>query len=79
MQGRLRYVKIGVLVLVLGLALMAAGCEGTDTRSKVDDTVEELAGKKDLDRYQRMQDDLGKIETRQSDSYRQLKESSDHQ
>ena len=79
MRASLRFLKLVALPLVLGLALVAVGCEGTDTRNQVDDTVEELAGKKDLDRYQQMKNDLGEIETRQSDSDQQLKEASDNQ
>ncbi len=79
MRGGLRYLKLAARLLVLGLALVTVGCEGTDTRNQVDDTVEELAGKKDLDRYQQMKNDLNAIETRQSDSYQQLKEASENQ
>ncbi|WP_319522928.1 hypothetical protein [uncultured Desulfosarcina sp.] len=62
---------------VLGILLAGIGCEGTENREKVDSTVEELAGKKDLDRYQKMKDDLGEIETRQTQRLKQL--DSDHE
>ena len=67
-----------VRVFLLCVALAAGGCEGTDTRDKVDDTVEEMAGKKDLDRYQKMKDDLGEIQTQQTNKYRQLDEDTDN-
>ena len=67
-----RYVIGWVLAFLLGVALMAGGCEGTDTRDTVDDTVEEMAGKRDLDRYKAMKDDLGRIQTQQTEKYRQL-------
>ena len=41
-----RTLKTMVLAFLLGVALSAGGCEGTDTRDKVDDAVEEVAGKK---------------------------------
>jgi hypothetical protein len=55
---RKRIRRVVLVFLVCG-SLMAGGCEGTDTREQVDDTVEEMAGKKDLERYQQMKDDLG--------------------
>ena len=66
-----------VLVFLLGVAMVVGGCEGTDTRDTVDDTVEELAGKKNLDRYQQMKDDLGDIQTQQTEKYRQLDDDAD--
>jgi hypothetical protein len=38
--------KTLVLVFFFCASLAAGGCEGTDTRGKVDDTVEEMAGKR---------------------------------
>ena len=72
-----RYVKGWVLAFLLNVALVAGGCEGTDTRDTVDDTVKEVAGKKNLDRYKRMKDDLGEIQRQQSEKYRPLKEDAD--
>ena len=48
-----------------------------DTRDTVDDTVEEMAGKKNLDRYKQMKDDMGEIQTQQTEKYRQLREDAD--
>ncbi|BBO77010.1 hypothetical protein DSCW_44270 [Desulfosarcina widdelii] len=63
----------------LGILLAVFGCEGTENREKVDNTVEELAGKKDLDRYQNMKDELGEIETRQAERLKQLDSRNDDQ
>ena len=46
MNGWFGYGKSLVLVFLVCMSLLAGGCEGTDTRDKVDDTVEEMAGKK---------------------------------
>ena len=62
---------VGCLCL-LSLALAAGGCEGTDTREKVDDTVQEMTGQKNVERYHRIKDDLGEIQKKQADRYRQL-------
>lgn len=56
----------------LGILLTVFGCEGNENREKMGRTVEELAGKKDLDRYQNMKDELGEIETRQAERLQQL-------
>ena len=64
-------------VLVVFAFLAIAGCEGTDTREKVDDTVEELAGKKNLDRMDRMKKTLNKAQEQQQDRYKKTEESSE--
>jgi gas vesicle protein len=62
---------IGVTVM-LSAALLMAGCEGTETRNQVDDTVEELAGKKKVDQMKAMKEDLNQIQTQQEDRLKQL-------
>ena len=54
-----------LLFLLAGLAL--AGCEGTDSREKVDDTVKELSGQKSLERMDQMKKDIGDINKQQAD------------
>jgi len=65
------------LVLVLFAFLAMAGCEGSDTREKVNDTVEELAGKKDLDRMERMKKTINKAQEQQQDRYKKTEESAE--
>jgi outer membrane murein-binding lipoprotein Lpp len=62
---------MGVTALLSAILLMA-GCEGTESRNQVDDTVEELAGKKQVDRMKAMKEDLDQIQTRQADRIKQL-------
>jgi hypothetical protein len=64
-----------ILVLVACACLLAgnSGCSGTDTREQADDVVEEMTGKKDLDRYHQMKGELNEIQQRQSKKYDQLK------
>lgn len=57
---------------LLGLLLAVSGCEGTENRETVDNTVKKLAGKKDLERYQDMKEELGEIENRQAQRLKQL-------
>ena len=52
-------------VLLIGLAL--AGCEGTESREKVDDTVKELSGQKSLERMDQMKKNIGDINKQQAD------------
>jgi len=68
--------QTGLVVCILAGALLIGGCEGTDTRSKVDDTVEELSGKKNLDRYQRVKGNIADIKTQRTKNYDRL---DDHQ
>ena len=68
------WIKWVLFFCLLSLPIIAGGCEGTDTREKVDDTVEELTGKKDVERYKQLKDDLKTIQNQQEDRYRQLDE-----
>jgi outer membrane murein-binding lipoprotein Lpp len=63
------------LVLVLFAFLSVAGCEGTDTREKVDNTVEELAGKKNLDRMDQMKKTINKAQQQQQERFKKTDES----
>jgi outer membrane murein-binding lipoprotein Lpp len=63
------------LVLVLFSFLAIAGCEGTDTREQVDDTVKELAGKKKLDQMDQMKKDINKAAQQQADRFKKVDES----
>ena len=58
------------LVLLSGLAL--AGCEGTDSREKVDDTVKELSGQKNLERMDQMKKDIDDINKKQADRLKEI-------
>ena len=59
-----------LLVLLAGLAL--AGCEGTDSREKVDDTVKEFSGQKNLERMDQMKKDLDDINKQQADRLKEI-------
>ena len=68
------YQRLGVIgvTVMLSAALLMAGCEGTETRNQVDDTVEELAGKKQVDQMKAMKEDLEQIQTQQTDRLKQF-------
>jgi hypothetical protein len=68
------WIKWVLCFCLLTLPIIAGGCEGTDTREKVDDTVEEMTGKKDVERYKELKDDLKTIQNQQENRYRQLDE-----
>jgi outer membrane murein-binding lipoprotein Lpp len=65
------------LVLVLFTFLVFSGCEGTDTREQVDDTVKELTGKKNLDRMDQMKKDINKVEQQQAERFKKTAESAE--
>jgi hypothetical protein len=63
------------LVFVLFAFLAVVGCEGTDTREKVDDTVKELAGKKNLDRMEKMKKTINKAQQQNQERFKKTAES----
>ena len=65
------------LVLVLFAFLAISGCEGTETREQVDDTVKELAGKKNIDRMDQMKKDINKATQQQAEQFKKIDESAD--
>lgn len=61
-----------VVTAMLSTTPVMQGCENTETRNQVDDTVEELAGKKKVDQMKAMKEDLEHIQTQQADRLKQL-------
>ena len=59
--------KTWPLLFVLLTGLVVAGCEGTDSREKVDDTVKELSGQESLERMEQMKKDIDDITKKQAD------------
>ena len=57
-------------VLITGLVL--AGCEGSDSREKIDDTVKEFSGQKNLERMDRMKKDIDDINKKQADRMKEI-------
>ena len=62
-----RITKTWPLLLVLLTALALAGCEGTESREKIDDTVKEFSGQKNLERMDQMKKDIDDINKKQAD------------
>jgi outer membrane murein-binding lipoprotein Lpp len=69
-----RAVRLLVAAMTLSCLLVMFGCEGTDTRNQVDDSVQELAGKKQVERMKEMKEDLEHIQTQQSQRLDQLED-----
>jgi hypothetical protein len=67
-------VRLLVIVMTLVGFLLVSGCEGTETRNQVDDTVEELAGKRQVDRMNDMKGDLETIQNQQAQRLKQLED-----
>ena len=57
-------------VLITGLVL--AGCEGSDSREKIDDTVKEFSGQKNLERMDQMKKDIDDINKKQADRLKEI-------
>lgn len=74
-MNRITHLYGGKLIFGFFLAfLVFTGCEGSDTRKEVDNTVEELAGKKKVDQMKEMERDIGDIQKQQSERLEQLDE-----
>jgi hypothetical protein len=65
------------LVLVLFTFLAIAGCEGTETREQIDDTIKEFAGKKNIDRMDQMKKNINKTRQKQADRFEKTEESAE--
>ena len=65
---------LGVTLLFTLLILPLSGCKGSDSREKIDDTVEELAGKKQVDQMKKMEKDIGDIADKQAERFGELSE-----
>jgi len=63
----IKTLKSWPLILDLFTCLALAGCEGTESRENVDDTVKELSGQKSLERMDQMKKDIGDINKQQAD------------
>lgn len=72
MKWMKKILKIWSLLLVLLTGLVFVGCEGTDSREMMNDTVRELSGQKNPERMQQMKEDIGNINKRQADRLKKL-------
>jgi hypothetical protein len=64
--------KTWPLLFVLLTGLVLAGCEGTDSRESVDDTIKELSGQKNLERMKQMKKDINDIKKRQAERLKEV-------
>jgi len=64
--------KTWPLFFVLLTGLVLTGCEGTDSREKVDDTVKELSGQKSLERMDQMKKDIDDINKKQAERLKEI-------
>ena len=64
--------KTWPLFFVLLTGMVLAGCEGSDSREKIDDTVKEFSGKKSLERMDQMKRDIDDINKKQADRLKEI-------
>ena len=67
MAGIIHAFRIGLVLLMLLSFTVFSGCEGTETREQVDDTVKELSGQKKVEQMEQMKKSIGNIEKQQAD------------
>lgn len=58
----------------LGALILSSGCQGTESRDQVEDTVETLSGKQQVERMQDLKEELKVIQQQQTERYNQLQE-----
>ena len=64
--------KTWPLFFVLLTGLVLAGCEGSDSREKIDDTVKEFSGQKSLERMDQMKKDIDDINKKQAERLKEI-------
>jgi hypothetical protein len=69
--------RISPLFLVFFTFLVISGCEGTDSRGRVDETVKEFSGQKNLESMDQMKKDIGNIQKKQADRLKEMNSTSD--
>jgi hypothetical protein len=70
---RKRMTTFAVALALLGSVLFSA-CEGTETREKVDTTVETVVGKEQTDQFKEAKEKIGAIEAQQAERNKSLEE-----
>ena len=66
-------------IIVISFFLAMTGCENTETREKVDDTVETLSGKKSVDQMKTMEKGVEDIKGMQDVRLKQLDDKDENQ
>ena len=64
--------KTWPLSFVLLTGLVLAGCEGSDSREKIDDTVKEFSGQKSLERMDQVKKDIDDINKKQAERLKEI-------
>ena len=64
-------------ILILCAALIFCGCEGSEPREQVDDTVKELSGQKKVEQMDQMKKQLDAIQEKHADQLKQFDEKAD--
>jgi len=77
MSGLLNIYIMTIVIAILFSVPAFTGRKGSETREKVDDTVEGFAGKKSMDQMKVMEKDLGKIKDQQYDRLKPFDKSDD--
>ena len=59
-------------VIVISVFIAITACERTETREKIDDTVETVTGEKSLDQMKKMEKGVEDIQAQQDERLKQL-------
>ena len=69
--------KSGFFLLILCVTLVFYGCDGSEPRQQVDDTVKEISGQKNVERMDQILKDIDTIQSKQADRLKKFEESID--
>jgi hypothetical protein len=69
--------KSGLFLLILCVTLVFYGCEGSEPREQIDDTVKEISGQKNVERMDQILKDIDTIQSKQEDRLKKFEESID--
>ena len=61
-------------LLILCAVLVLGGCEGSEPRNQVDDTVKELSGQRQVEQMDKMKKNLDAINQKHADQLKQVDE-----
>jgi len=67
-------IHTGLSILILCAALFFSGCEGSEPREHVDDTVKDLSGQEQVEQMERMKKQIDAINKKQADRFKQADE-----
>ncbi len=71
MKTNFKTIGILVMILLAACVLCFSGCKGSESREKVDDTVETLSGKRQVEQMDKMKKDFQRAQEKAAERMRE--------